>query len=66
MVFTRTTFHCGECRKTHSDYEAARDCEGQHIVDRAVSGFKVKLAEIFARHPLPIKAMPTKDQPDVG
>jgi hypothetical protein len=47
MVFTSTTYNCDECRKTYFDYDEARVCEGQHIVDRAVEGIRAKLDEIM-------------------
>jgi hypothetical protein len=48
MVYSCTTYHCAECRKSHFDYDEARACEARHQVDRAVESVREKLAAIMS------------------
>lgn len=56
MVYSTTTYHCGECRKTYFSYEDARSCEGDHITDRAVAILREKIDAIFDHAGHKIKA----------
>jgi hypothetical protein len=44
-----TQWRCCTCGKTHWSYGEAERCEGDHIVNKAVDGFKAKLDSIFAK-----------------
>lgn len=56
MVYSTTTYHCGECRKAYFTYGEARFCEGEHFTNRAVAVVREKIDAIFADAGPKIKA----------
>ena len=62
MVYSRTSYFCDKCRSEHYEYDGARACERQHIVDDALTSFRAELTRI-----MPPKAASTpKDTGDGG
>lgn len=49
MAYSRTTYFCDVCHGEHRSYHAAERCETQHIVDKAISGLRTDIADIFAK-----------------
>lgn len=51
MVWSSTRYHCGQCSRTYSDFEEARQCEQDHIVAEAVGRTAARIKEAFKTPP---------------
>lgn len=49
MVTRSVSWSCDKCGKAHCNYEKARDCEMDHVMERAIAETKAAIAAAFDR-----------------